>query len=87
VVVIYRWIRGRQLRRQLQLLPADRLSRVLVSLARETGNTRRIVAPLLDQFDAPTELTPANAPQGSGDALLPAPRCLPDGTPADRGTA
>jgi hypothetical protein len=59
--------RRSQLRRQLIGLSPEQKLAVLVPLHEARGDTRRIVAPLLRELRAGTELTPAPAPGGRGD--------------------
>jgi hypothetical protein len=72
VVVLYRWIRTGQLRRRLAGLSSDQRDEVLRPLSSERGDTRKIVAPLLRDLGAATELIPAPVPSGRGDEASPA---------------
>lgn len=63
-----------RLRLRLAALPEEQRSQLLDSLSRETeGDTRRIVAPLLEEpRPQPTEIAPSAAPEGTGQELNPA---------------
>jgi hypothetical protein len=58
-----------QLRQELRALPAEQRAAALAPLQEEWGDTRDIVAPLLREFQPPTELTPAAAPPGRGSEV------------------
>lgn len=63
----YRLARRAQLRRRLTALTPSERAAVLLPLREETGDTRKIVRPLLRQLRIPTEPVPADAPAGRGD--------------------
>lgn len=90
LVVVYRGVRSRRLRRRLAALPIRERAQALLPLAEERGDTGRIARglirslPLLAELDRPAEVTPAPAPGGRGGEVTPArgrpggPR-IPDG--------
>jgi hypothetical protein len=76
----YRSVRERGLRRQLANLPPSQQVAVLLPLRQDcSGDTRKIVSPLLRRFRLSTAPLPSDAPTGRGDEPSPSrPRSRPD---------
>jgi hypothetical protein len=69
----YRHLRRRQLRSRLLALPASERSDLLRSLDAGEPNIFRLMAPIIHEFEAPTEVSPAAPAPGRGDEASPAP--------------
>ena len=71
----YRYINRLRLARRIAVLASS--SRVAVFLplrAERLGDTRKIIAPLLQELGLPSELSPSSAPNARGDEASPAER-------------
>jgi hypothetical protein len=67
----YRTARADGLGRELAGLSEPQRAQVLLPLAREEGDTRKIVRPLIRRFRLPAEVAPAGLPGGRGSEVRP----------------
>jgi hypothetical protein len=76
-VTTYRWVRSRELRSRVAVLPSAQRALVLAPFLHERrGDARKLVVPMMQEFGLSAEITPTTVPDARGDE--PAPVEQPD---------